>query len=202
MQLVVLCMLIQLATLLHLMHSKSVSFRSHSPSVFMQNVTPKMFFDTLHALSTTAKTRPPTSVMLEGRLYTFPLNFSTAKSIFLGAINRLIVRMHSLDSKDMVSVFMMTVGYLAYQKIQKHRTGKTLVMNMFQRDVLYLLLAQERGALLTEAPYCAWLEEETQDVHEMIVKCSTLRFLKIGSVENIAEAEKVSCDHIMCLPVA
>lgn len=190
----------QMASLLHLIHSKSESFWSHSPSVFMQNLTPKMFFDALHALSTTAKTRPATSVMLEGRLYTFPLNFATVKSIVLGAMNRLIVRMHSLDSKDMVSVFMMTVAYLTYQKIQKHRTGKTLVMSLYQRDVLHLLLAQKRGELLEEAPHCAWLKENTQSADELIVKCSALRFFKIGSVDNIAEADKVSNIHTIWSP--
>ena len=165
----------------------------------MQNVTPKMFFDTLLALSTTAKTRPPTSVMLEGRLYTFPISFVTVKSIFLGAINRLIVRMHSLDSKDIISVFMMTVAYMAYQKIQKHRTGKTLVMNLYQREVLHLHMAQQRGELLTEAPHCAWLEEGSQTVDEFIVKCAALRYFKMGSVDNIEEADKVSNIHADCL---
>ncbi|CDJ48117.1 hypothetical protein, conserved [Eimeria brunetti] len=183
-------MKILMATLLILIHSKVESFWSHSPSVFMQNITPKMFFDALQALSATAKTRPATSVMLEGRLYTFPLNFSTVKTILLGAMNRLIVRMHSLDSKDVVSVFMMTAAYLAYQKIQKHRTGKTLVMNQFQRDVLHLALAQRRGALLTEAPHCAWLEEEGLNIDKFIVMCSTLRFFKVGSVDNIEESDK------------
>ncbi|CDJ38129.1 hypothetical protein, conserved [Eimeria tenella] len=179
-----------MASLLHLIHSKSSSFWSHSPSVFMQNVTPKMFFDALQAVSTAASTKPQAGVMLEGRLYTFPLNFSTLKSVFLGAVNRLITRMHSLDSKDMVAVFAMTVAVMTYHKIQKHRTGKTLIMNLYLRDVLHLVQASKRNALFTEAPYCAWLETETQNVEELMVKCSALRFLKIGSVKDIPDTDK------------
>ncbi|KAL8429312.1 hypothetical protein ACSSS7_006677 [Eimeria intestinalis] len=127
-------------------------------------------------------TRATTGVMLEGRLYTFPFNFSTMKSILLGAVNRMIQRLHSLDSKDMVSVFLITVGLLAYHRIQKHRTGKTLVMNMYIRDTLYLRETERLGRFEEEFPYCGWIREHTQDTEELIVKCAAYRFLKIGDL--------------------
>lgn len=179
-----------MASLLLLIHSKTPSFWRHSPSVFMQNMLPKMFFDSLHALTVAATTRATTGVMLEGRLYNFPLKFATLKSVLLGAINRIIVRMHSLESRDMVSIFMLTVAVMAYQKIQKNRTGRTLVMNLFLRDVLYLWQARQSNELVTEAPYCAWIGAESQE--ELVIKCSAFRFLKIGSLINIEQHQQVS----------
>lgn len=180
-----------MASLLILLHSKTPSYSSYSPSIFMQNITPKMFFDACQALAATAKTGQTTGVMLENRLYSFPFNFATLKGILLGAVNRMILRMHSLDSKDMVSVFIVTVSVMAYQRIQKNRTGKTLIMNLFLRDVLHLALAKGEGGVLAEAPYCGWLREGTKSNEELIIKCSALRFFKLGSVSNIEEAQKV-----------
>ncbi|OEH77292.1 rhoptry neck protein [Cyclospora cayetanensis] len=181
-----------MANLLYILHSRTPSFSSHSPSVFLQNIMPKMFFDSFQALSVASKSRKSASVVLEGRLYSFALSFDNLKSIFLGAVNRLILRMHSLDSRDMVSVFMMTVAVMAYQRVQKHRTGKTLVMNMFLRDVLHLQRANQLGRLLEEAPHCAWLEkQEGLPQEEFVIKCAALRFLKIGSLK-IEDAEVVN----------
>ncbi|KAL8451645.1 hypothetical protein Emed_001807 [Eimeria media] len=128
------------------------------------------------------RTRSTTGVMLEGRLYTFPFNFNTMKSLLLGAVNRMIQRLHSLDSKDMVSVFLITVAVMAYHKIQKHRTGKTLVMNMFLRDALYLREIESLGRFEEEVPYCGWIREESQNREELIVKCAAYRFLKMGDL--------------------
>ncbi|KAL8275228.1 hypothetical protein Esti_000812 [Eimeria stiedai] len=171
-----------LASVLFLIHSKSPSFREHSPAVFLQNIAPKMFFDAFHALAVTSQTRGSTGVMLEGRLYTFPFNFSTMKALLLGAVNRMIQRLHSLDSKDMVSVFLITVAVMAYHKIQKHRTGKTLVMNMYLRDTLHLREIERLGRFEEEAPYCGWMRQHSQSTEELIVKCSAYRFLRMGDL--------------------
>lgn len=180
-----------MARLLFLIHSKSPSFSTHSPSVFLQNVLPKMFFDSILALTAPQAAKQATSIMLEGRLYTFPLSFSTLKNLFLGSMNRFIERMHTLDSKDMVSVFVVTLAVMAYRKIQKHRTGKTLVMNLYLRDVLHIWRAAQREVLDEVAPECAWIRQNELSQEEMIIKCSALRFLKLGTL-NVPEDQRVN----------
>lgn len=158
----------------------------------MQYLTPKMFFDAMTALTADITTRPKTAIMLEGRLYSFPINFSVLKDIFLGSMNRIILRMHALESRDIVSVFMMTFAMLSYHRIEKHRTGKTLVMNLFLRDVLFLAKRGRAGQLFVEAPYCLWLQDTTEVPEEQVLKCALLRFLKIGSFAITSKSEQVN----------
>ncbi|KAL8428125.1 hypothetical protein Efla_005828 [Eimeria flavescens] len=185
-----------MANLLFLLHSKSRSFQKHSPSVFLQNMLPKMFFDAFHALDVASKTKSATGVSVEGRLYTFPFNFNTMKSLVLSAVNRLILRMHSLQSKDIVSIFMLTVAVMAYHKIQKHRTGKTLVMNLYLRDALHLYRVHRKGSLDEEVPYCSWIRETSGSIDEFIVKCSCYRFLKLGDLNDTESNRQKLSDYV------
>ncbi|KAL8446784.1 hypothetical protein Emag_004545 [Eimeria magna] len=141
-------------------------------------------------------TRTTSGIMLEGRLYTFPFNFNTMKSLLLGAVNRMIQRLHSLDSKDMVSVFLITIAVMAYHKIQKHRTGKTLVMNLFLRDTLYLRDIASLGRFEEEVPYCGWMREDSQNTEELIVKCAAYRFLRMGDLNETEPHSKEIRDYL------
>lgn len=183
----------QLARILNLMHRKNPIFWKHSPVDFLQNMTAKMFFDTLHIVSTQAYNKSDASIQLDGKLYSFPKTFAALKDIVLSAVNRAILRMHSLNASDAISIIAMSTANFAYRKIQKHRTGRTAVMHLFLKEVAHIMkLYKENHAILGEKyTECAAVSNLVHPTEEDVVKCAFLRFITIGSLD-LSEEKRVS----------
>lgn len=168
-----------------LLHSRLPIFWKRSPVEFVRHLTPKMFFDALFILSAQAYDQAEATVTLDGKLYTFPKSFSAIKDIVLSAVNRAIVRMHSLSASDAVLLIAMSSVHFAYKKIQKHRTGRTATMHLFLKEVNHLMdvLKSTPEKLKSSSYECAFLIEGEQPNEEDVLKCAVFRFMKIGSLE-------------------
>ncbi|CDJ29800.1 LOW QUALITY PROTEIN: uncharacterized protein EMH_0052810 [Eimeria mitis] len=181
-----------LAGVLMLLHRRLPIFWKRSPVEFMQNLTPKMFFDILFVLSTQAYDQAEATVQLDGKLYTFPKSFSAMKDIVLSSLNRAIVRMHSLNASDAALLIAMGTVHFAYKKIQKHRTGRTSTMHLFLREVNHLMniLKTQPDQLKTLYPECEFLSNWETPQEEGVLKCAIFRFMKIGSLTSLGEAQE------------
>lgn len=174
-----------------LLHRRAPIFWKSSPVEFLQNVTPKMFFDILYVLSTQAYDQSEATVMLDGKLYTFPKSFGAMKDIVLSALNRAIVRMHSLNASDAALLITMGSVHFAYKKIQKHRTGRTATMHLFLKEVNHIMniLRTSPDQLKVLYPECSFISKWGEPTEEGVLKCAVFRFMKIGSLANLGDSE-------------
>ncbi|PFH33726.1 rhoptry neck protein RON3 [Besnoitia besnoiti] len=185
------------ATLMMVLHRYTPSFHRHSFSTFLQYMTPKMFFDALLALADSYEQQAETGVQLERRLYSFPVSFQTFKEVVFNSMNTMVLRMHSLDTADTLSIFVVGLIHYAYQKIQKNRTGKTLVMNHFQRGLLHIMQTIQADTFREKFPECGFLLEDNAEIDDVVgLKCALFRFLKLRSLRlperDVAPGEEVS----------
>lgn len=141
-----------------------------------------MFFDCLFILSTQAYDRSEATVTLDGKLYTFPKSFTAIKDIVLSAVNRAIIRMHNLNMSDAALLIAMGTVHFAYKKIQKHRTGRTAVMHLFLKEVNHIMniLNNDASSLKQKYPECIFYSNWEEPREEDVIKCSLLRFMKLG----------------------
>ncbi|CDJ47884.1 hypothetical protein EBH_0018220 [Eimeria brunetti] len=181
-----------LAGVLMLLHRRLPIFWKRSPVEFMQNLTPKMLFDMLFILSTQAYDQSEATVALDGKLYTFPKSFGAMKDIVLSSLNKAIVRMHSLNAADAALLIAMGTVHFAYKKIQKHRTGRTLTMHLFLREVHHIMniLKTEPQQLKETYPECEFISKWDTPQEEGVLKCAVFRFMKIGSLTNLGDAQE------------
>ncbi|XP_026191273.1 uncharacterized protein LOC34619717 [Cyclospora cayetanensis] len=178
--------------LLMMLHSRLPIFWKRSPVEFLQNLTPKMFFDALMILSTQAYDQTEATVRLDGKLYSFPKSFTALKDLFLSAVNRAIIRMHSLNASDAALLIAMGSMHFAYKKIQKHRTGRTITMHLFLREVHHIMniLTTSQESLKTLYAECHFLSNWDAPEVEDVLKCALFRFLKIGSLSEISSQKE------------
>lgn len=172
------------ATLMMVLHRYSPSFHKHSFATFLQNLSPKMFFDGLLAFADQHQQQGEATVQLDRRLYSFSMSFQTFKDIIFNSLNTMVLRMHSLDTADSLSVFLVGLVHYAFQKIQKNRTGRTLVMQHFQRSLVHVMQSVDADRFLTDFPECRFLVESNAAVDEIVaIKCTVYRFVKLRSLE-------------------
>lgn len=168
-----------------MLHKRLPIFWKYSPVDFLHNLTPKIFFDALSILATQAYDQSEATVALDGRLYTFPKSFTALKDILLSAVNRAILRMHSLNATDAALLIAMGSFNFAYKKIQKHRTGRTLTMQLFLKEVYHIMEALKSHAdeMVTLYPECNFFAYWKEEAEEDAIKCALFRFMKIGSLQ-------------------
>ncbi|KAL8426366.1 hypothetical protein Efla_002984 [Eimeria flavescens] len=173
------------AGILCMLHSRLPIFWKRSPVEFLQNLSPKMFFDALLILSTQAYDHSEATVMLEGKLYTFPRSFTALKDIVLSAVNRAILRMHNLNATDAALLIAMGSLHFAYKKIQKHRTGRTLLMQSYLKEVHHMMELSKTGMHELESRYaeCGFFVDWGSFGDEDIIKCALYRYMKLGSLQ-------------------
>ncbi|KAL8454435.1 hypothetical protein Emed_000156 [Eimeria media] len=174
-----------LAGILCMLHNRLPIFWKRSPVEFLQNITPKMFFDAMLILSTQAYDHAEATVMLDGKLYTFPKSFAALKDIILSSVNRAIVRLHSLNATDAALLIAMGSLHFAYKKIQKHRTGRTSLMHAYLKEVHHMMEVGKTGLneLELHYPECISFVNWEQFSEEDVLKCALLRFMKLGSLQ-------------------
>lgn len=165
------------------LHRNIPSFHKHSFTTFLNYLSPKLFYDGILAFAEGHQQQMETSVSIERHLYTFPMSFQTFKDIFFNSLNTMVLRMHAIDASDTLSIFVVGLLHYAYQKIQKNRTGRTLILQHFQRGLLYVMRAVEKDGNLDSFPECAFLVPENGVVDDVVgLRCGLYRFLKLRSL--------------------
>ncbi|KFH13566.1 rhoptry neck protein RON3 [Toxoplasma gondii VAND] len=172
------------ATLMMVLHRYTTSFHRHSFATFLQNLSPKMFFDGVLAFADQHQQQAEATLHLDRRLYSFPMTFQTFKDIVFNSLNTMVLRMHSLDTADSLSVFLVGLVHYAYQKIQKNRTGRTLVMQHFLRGLVHVMRSVDAERFREDFPECQFLIEPNGTIDEVVaIKCALYRFVKLRSLE-------------------
>ncbi|KAL8441612.1 hypothetical protein Emag_007013 [Eimeria magna] len=125
------------------------------------------------------------TVVLDGKLYTFPKSFAALKDIILSSVNRAIVRLHSLNAADAALLITMGSLHFAYKKIQKHRTGRTSLMHAYLKEVHHIMEVGKTGMneLELHYPECIFFVNWEQFSVEDVLKCALFRFMKLGSLQ-------------------
>ncbi|KAL8269663.1 hypothetical protein Esti_006418 [Eimeria stiedai] len=181
-----------LAGILCLLHNRLPIFWKRSPVEFIQHISPKMIFDAMLILSTQAYDQAEATVLLDGKLYTFPKSYAAIKDIILSSVNRAIVRLHSLNAADAALLITMGSLHFAYKKIQKHRTGRTSLMHAYLKEVRHIMEVGKTGLneLELHYPECTFFVNWEQFSEEDILKCALFRFMKLGSLQVEGDAQQ------------